>query len=205
MQSKSNSEGDEMAGTKVPQIVLASKSRFRRELLEKTGLLFSYVNANVNESNLVGATPKETAALRAEAKANHVEAPTDAIIIGCDQVLEFQGKAYGKVKTAEEAQAFLTKISGHTHFLHSAIYVKNNQKSSTEIVTAEMVVRDLKPNEIKNYIATDEWKGCAGSYQWENRGSHLFDEVKGEATAIVGLPIVPLLKILRGFGVNLLG
>ena len=122
----------------------------------------------------------------------------NSLIISSDQVLEFEAKPYGKAKDEEEALERLMQFSNKTHYLHTAyslfLYEKDKEPLllGNHLVSVEMKMRDFSKTVAKNYIATGEWKGCAGCYQFENKGSHLFESAKGESTAIVGLPVLDL-------------
>ena len=185
------------------KIILASTSPFRHQLLSATGVDFQWQAPAVEENNITTEKPIKTAELRSLAKAQSVHHNNPrAIVIGCDQVLEFQGQMFNKVPTAEDARKVLHSLSGNTHYLHSSISVLGAQKTITETQTSKMTMRKLSTEAINNYINTGEWQGCAGCYQWENKGSHLFTESTGDTSAIIGLPILQLLKTLRLFGVD---
>jgi septum formation protein len=131
------------------------------------------------------------------------------LAIAADQVLEFAGEAFGKAHSAEEAFDRLRRLSGRPHLLHSAyclVYHDGQQNLvrilSSRVVTAEMTMRKLSDEELQAYLATDEWRGCAGCYQYENQGVHLFESVLGDASTIIGLPLLNLLEDMRRLGVN---
>lgn len=191
----------------VQRLLLASSSSFRKKLLASTGIEFSTLTSEVDEYKLVGATPAESCWLRAEAKALAVAAlAPEALVIGCDQVLDLAGRSFDKAKSAEEAWLRLRELSGKTHHLINQIVLANHNQSNRvlEILTVAvpLTMRALSDHEITAYIATGEWQGCVGCYQFENRGIHLFENTPEDHSAIIGLPLQPLLKLLRRLGIN---
>lgn len=193
----------------VQRLLLASSSPFRKKLLASTGIEFSTMTAEVDEYKLVGGNAAATCRKRAEAKALAVAAlAPDAVVIGCDQILDLAGKTYDKARSEEEAVQRLREFSGQTHHLINQIaiaYTNHNQETAVlEIfeVAVPMTMRLLSEDEIRAYVATGEWQGCVGCYQFENRGSILFEEARGDHSAIIGLPLLPLLKVLLRLGIN---
>ncbi|WP_132324167.1 Maf family protein [Pseudobacteriovorax antillogorgiicola] len=194
----------------INELILGSTSKYRAMVLGQAGIRhFRQLGSAADEEAIVHSQPLAMAQLRAEAKGNGVEAPPKSIVIAGDQVLEFEGKPYGKVATADEAKARLRLFSGKTHYLHSAYALvlvgsKGQKSMQSRVVSVPMTMRALSEAEVDAYVATDEWQGCAGCYQYENRGVHLFEKVLGDSTAIIGLPMPQILCDLRDMGVNLL-
>ncbi|HYX34872.1 MAG TPA: Maf family protein [Oligoflexus sp.] len=199
---------------KINRLVLASTSRFRRVLLEQSGIQVFGIAPQCDEEAIVGSDPWQTARLRADAKALSVEMGAvheNSIVIAADQVLEFQGRAFGKAADEDEARLRLREFSGQVHRLHSAFslafYEADHAEPkllSSEVVTATLGMRTLAADELEAYLRTREWEGCAGCYQYENKGAQLFDWVDGDHTTIIGLPVLALLKQLRKLGINTL-
>lgn len=195
---------------KINRLVLGSQSSFRQALLRSTGVVFSAVSSPADEKAVHGKNPKDLAARRAEAKGAAVALMMpDALVIGADQVLEFQGEALHKAENAEEAAATLQRLSGQTHYLHSAfcLMLLKDGKPYTlreQVVSVPMTMRSLTHEEIEAYIATGEWRGCVGCYRYEETGINLMQRVDGSASAIIGLPLLELLQTLRDLGVNVL-
>jgi septum formation protein len=197
---------------KINRLVLASTSRFRRVLLEQSGIQVFGIAPQCDEEAFEGSNPLETARLRADAKALSVGiVHENSIVIAADQVLEFQGRAYGKAADEDEARQRLREFSGQVHRLHSAFSLACYEADrptprlvSSQVTTATLGMRSLAPDELDAYVRTREWEGCAGCYQYENRGAQLFDWVDGDHTTIIGLPVLSLLKELRKLGINTL-
>jgi len=194
----------------INNIVLASQSPHRRQLLASTGLSFTTAVAGVDEGAINAASPAALAEKRAAAKALAGAAgQPGSLVIGCDQVLEHAGKSFGKAANAAAAKARLREFSGHTHFLWSAFVLASAPSAAappeilhSETVKSSMPMRTLSEAELEAYIATGEWQGCAGCYRFENRGVHLFHPTSAEASAVIGLPLTPLLAALRQLGVH---
>ncbi len=197
---------------KINRLVLASTSRFRRVLLEQSGIQVFGIAPQCHEESIVHEDPLQTARLRAEAKALSVGSSNEnVIVIAADQVLEFQGQAFGKADNEAEARLRLREFSGQVHRLHSAfslaLYEAHREQGTlltTQLVTATLGMRALTEEELTAYLATGEWEGCAGCYQYENKGAQLFDWVDGDHTTIIGLPVLTLLSELRKLGINTL-
>ena len=182
----------------VNEIVLASESKWRKKILDDAGIPARCVSSGVDESEIISDSPKNQARLRAEAKARAVaKTCPDDVVVGCDQVLEFDEQAFGKAKDRDDARARLKAFSGQTHYLHSAIVVFKDQKQQSLVVTAKMMMKELSDDEIEAYLDTEEWVGCAGCYQYENQGGQLFSSVEGDITTIIGLPLSSLKRILQ--------
>jgi septum formation protein len=197
---------------KINHLVLASTSPFRKALLERIGVQVSLAAPTADETLIHASRPADLALARSEAKGLSLAHPrTGCLAIAADQVMEFEGRAYGKPADRPSAQQQLSAMQGREHYLHSAYslvyYAAEDtapQLLCSRLVTAAMSMRSLGPEEIEAYLDTEEWRGCAGSYQFEHRGIHLFGEVVGDLDTIVGLPLRPLLQDLRTFGLNLL-
>lgn len=196
---------------KINQLVLASTSPYRRQLLEQAGIVVSLAAPGADESQITEERPAERARLRSELKGLSLT-PSDLsyLAIAADQVLECEGKPYGKVDSPDAAAAVLRHLQGKTHFLHSAfslvLYPSEGpaQLILSRIITAKMEMRLLSESEIQAYVDTSEWRGCAGCYQYENRGVQLFERVEGDLATIMGLPLLPLLAELRARGIDCL-
>ena len=196
---------------KIEEILLASQSKFRLKICNDAGLPVRGVKSHCDEHQINDDSPAKLAMKRSEGKGREVkDINKNSLVISSDQVLEFEGKAFGKAHSEQEALERLLQFSGKTHYLHTAysLYLyelgKEPQLLTTQLVSVEMKMRKFSSTVAENYVSTGEWKGCAGCYQFENKGAHLFESAKGESTAIVGLPVLDLLGNLRGFGLDLM-
>ncbi len=189
-------------------LILASKSPYRQALLKSTGLTFKADVAPIDEHTIKSSDPFELAKLRAEAKALAALALyPKGLVIGCDQVAALGNSPFDKAKTLGEAKHRLKELSGKTHHLYSAWslaeLVNGHPKiTHSEVEVIPMPMRSLTEGEIDKYLELGEWQGCVGCYQFENAGINLFDGVKSDSSAIMGLPLQPLLKALRQLNIN---
>lgn len=188
----------------IRSLVLASESQFRKKLLEDAGYLFTCEKPAADESTTNGASPEETACLRARLKSCSLK-HADSLILGCDQTLNVDGQTLYKVDSVAAAREQLNQLNGKTHYLHSAFCIsRHGEVLSESVVTAKLTMRLLRSEEIETYLKTGEWRGTVGCYRYEGKGILLFREVVGEQGAIVGLPLIEVSEALRKLGVNIL-
>jgi septum formation protein len=185
-------------------IILASGSRYRRELLERLGLPFQSWAPEVDERAHATEHPRETAVRLAQAKAVAAgERYPLAWIIGSDQVADLEGEALGKPGTVENARAQLRRLSGRSVLFHTALCVSHDRlgRRHERVVTTEVVFRRLADAEIERYLAREQALDCAGSAKSEGLGISLLARLGGDdPTALVGLPLIALAAILREEG-----
>jgi septum formation protein len=186
-------------------LVLASTSSARRALFDQVGLVYEAVSPEVPEPLEKQGDPALQAAAFALAKARAVAASrTDAIVVGADQVLAFSGESWGKPESADAAFEQLSRLAGQTHELVTAVaIVSPGEPDFTACERSRLTVRGLSEDEVRAYVATGEWQGCAGGYRLEGRGLALFERIEGDHTNILGLPMPLVLTRLRSLGVPL--
>ncbi len=182
------------------RLVLASGSPVRRHLLASAGFRFEVIPARVDEVLPQDAHPAALALVKArEVWGRH----PDALVVGADQVLVLpDGTLAGKTDTREAARARITELSGHTHALVSAAAVVSGDVELVLADRAEIQFRSLTKEVVELYLDQGEWAGSAGSYLVESRGIHLMESVVGDHSTVLGLPMLPLVKALRGLGVT---
>ena len=185
-------------------IILASGSKYRKQLLQRLGLEFSVQVPNIDETPLPQETPVDTAIRLSIAKAKAIaEQHPDAIVIGSDQVATLGIEAIGKAGNFDNAFKQLKQLSGQKVTFNSAMCVaKNNEFKHSNIVTV-CHFRNLSDQEITNYLNIEQPFDTAGSAKAESLGISLMQSIKSDdPTAIIGLPLIELSNLLRGFGVN---
>ena len=187
-----------------PSIVLASSSRYRRELLQRLGLAFESWSPEVDERPLPAEPPRETAIrlARAKAEAGARKFPS-AWIIGSDQVADLDGRPIGKPGTFENARNQLRDVSGHSVLFHTALCLWNarQERRHERLVTTEVGFRRLTDAEIERYLEREHALDCAGSAKSEGLGISLLSRLGGDdPTALVGLPLIALAAMLRAEG-----
>jgi len=184
-------------------LILASTSRYRRALLDRIGIPYEAVAPDFEEIEPPGVDPVGCARAFAEGKARAVAANRpEALVIGADQVLEFEGRLLRKPGTLEEAAGQLHALAGRWHRLHSAVALVGPGGALREgVATVELKVRALSAEEARRYVERDQPHGSVGGYVYERSGFLLFDEVRGsDDSAIVGLPLWLLGRLLREAG-----
>lgn len=189
------------------RLVLASTSAYRRMLLERFELPFETARPEVDETPLPGELPPVTADRLALAKANAVAARfTDALVIGSDQVAHLGDEIFGKPGTAERAIEQLRRMSGKTVVFHTALAVIDTEsgRAQCDSVPTRVTFRELSEAEIVRYVAKESPLDCAGSAKSEALGITLLESLSGDdPTALVGLPLIALARMLRAEGVEL--
>jgi len=188
------------------ELVLASTSPARRALMDGLGVPYRVQAPGVDEEVPAALAPQQAVAVLAERKARAVSLQhPQALVIGSDQLVAFQGKALGKPPDATAAAAQLEALAGHTHAIHTALCVVGPGYFALEVDTAKLAIAPLTKGEVDAYVATGEWQGCAGGYRIEGKGQALFDSIDGDRAAIQGLPMARLVRLLREAGVHLFG
>lgn len=189
-----------------PKLILASTSRYRRELLQRLRLPFEVMSPDVDESPLPGEAPKGLATRLALAKAQAVAARhPDAVVIGSDQVADLAGEAIGKPGTHERATEQLRRLRGHCVVFHTAVAVVRRATGYAQVEEAPVRVqfRQLTDTEIEHYLRTEQPYDCAGSAKCETLGIALLDAIHSDdPTALVGLPLIRTSRLLRAAGLD---
>jgi len=187
-----------------PRLILASTSRYRRELLQRLHVPFDTVAPQVDETPLPGEAPAALAARLALAKAQAVAAlHPAAVVIGSDQVADLHGQPIGKPGTHERAQQQLRSMSGQTVLFHTALSVVRAGSAHAETDSAPVRVRfrALADAEIERYLLIDQPYDCAGSAKCESLGVALLEAIDSDdPTALVGLPLIRTCAMLRRAG-----
>ena len=190
-------------------LVLASTSRYRRELLTRLALVFEVEPPGVDESPRPGETPAALSMRLAEAKARAVaERRPSAVVIGSDQVAELDGEAIGKPGTHEAAVAQLRRLSGRDVLFHTALCVTclDTGYLGRVRVPIDVGFRELGPDEIERYLRLEQPYDCAGSARSESLGIALLRRIRADdPTALIGLPLIETARLLREAGLDPLG
>lgn len=190
-------------------IILASKSAARRAVLDGAGVPFECATAGVDEDAVKasllaeGARPREVADALAELKAVRVSRRTPGFVIGADQTLELGGRLYDKVDTIDAARERLKELRGQVHKLHSAVVVaKDGAPIWREVATCTLAMRPFSDAFLEAYLAEEGEAalGSVGCYRLEGPGAQLFEKIDGDYFAILGLPLLGLLDLLRRHG-----
>ena len=189
-------------------IILASQSPRRKELLGQMGLKgFKIIAPDVDETmeeNLSPAQMVEELSLRkAREVADHVE-DEEALIIAADTVVVLDGGILGKPADEREAFGMLSALSGNRHRVYTGVTVLRGSRAITSHEETIVTFRELDPEEIMDYIATEEPMDKAGAYGIQGLGALLVSGIEGDYFNVMGLPVYRLGRILSAFGVDLL-
>lgn len=196
-----------------PKLVLASASSARRALLEAAGVSFTTTPAAIDEAAIRDAARAEgaeatAAALRlAELKAERVASrQPDALVIAADQILVCEGRWYDKPTDLAAARAHLSALRGRAHHLATAVLCwRGGARLWHHVAAPRLTMRSFSPAFLDAYLAAEGERvlSSVGAYRLEGLGVHLFDRIEGDHSAILGLPLLPLLGFLRQHGVLL--
>jgi septum formation protein len=190
----------------ITPLILASTSRYRRELLQRLRLPFDVVAPEVDEAALPGETPAALASRLALAKAQAVASRhPQAWVIGSDQVADLDGQAIGKPGTHEKAVEQLRAMRGRTVVFQTGLALVAPGFAETLLVPVQVRFRDLSDAEIERYLRLEQPYDCAGSAKSEGLGITLLDAIdSSDPTALIGLPLIKLAHLLRASGLPLL-
>ena len=193
------------------KLILASRSPIRAKLLQQSGIDFEAVTALVDEEMMKASMRAEQAPHRdiadklAEIKAIKVsQKHPENFVLGCDQILSFNGEIFSKPKNKEELRDQLMALRSSRHELLSAAVIYQNAQPIWRFVgTARLTMRDFSETFLDNYI-DQNWKSvenCVGGYQIEAEGIQLFQRVEGDYFSILGMPLLEILNFLTVRGV----
>ncbi len=177
----------------IPEIILASSSPNRRQLLEKGGCKVTVFLPEADESR-TGDSPESIVMGIAERKIKAYlgspEYDETRIAVAADTLVLISGRLLGKPEDEKDAFRILSELSGKRQRVISAIGIKCPGRDCSILADeADVVFRDLSPEEIKSYIAKGEWKGAAGGYRLQKTGYELVEKIDGDWTTVVGLPL----------------
>jgi septum formation protein len=192
----------------MPKIVLASTSRYRRELLARFGFPFEVAAPGVDEAVLPDEAPADTARRLAEAKAQAVaQRFPGAIVIGSDQVAVLEGSVLGKPGNHATAVRQLRSMRAKEVVFHTALCVLRSDTGAalTRVVPFFVRFRDYSDAQIERYLEREQPYDCAGSARAEGLGIALIAEMRGDdPNALIGLPLIALTEMLAAQGVGIL-
>jgi len=192
----------------MPQLVLASQSPRRQELLRTLGVDFTVIPADVDESGIQEENPEGLAEALAYAKARWVaDRVFDAVVVAADTiVLLDSGEVLGKPRGREEAVEMLSRLSGQGHRVVTGVAIITSGTGQTKVFheTTRVVFRTLSREEIERYVATGEPFDKAGAYGIQGKGSLLVERIEGCYFNVVGFPLAKVGQALAEFGIFLL-
>jgi len=192
------------------QIVLASGSAIRGQMLSNAGIAFEAIVPRVDEEMIKialqaeKATPRDIADALAETKARKIGGKhPDKLVIGCDQVLDFDGQILSKPQTPEEAKEQLKVLRGKRHSLLSAVVVYHELEPLWRHVgQVRLYMRDISDSYLNEYVDRN-WpslQSSVGGYKLEEEGVRLFSRIEGDYFTILGLPLIEMINYLTASG-----
>lgn len=190
----------------VPQLILASGSPYRAELLSRLGLPFAQSSPDIDERPHEGESPRDYVRRLAAAKARAVSAPPPALVIGSDQAAVLDGRILGKPGSRANAISQLEAAAGRTVRFLTGLCLRDaaSGRERTDVVVYSVTFRPLSRERIERYVDADMPFDCAGSFKAEALGITLFQHMAGDdPTALVGLPLIRLVDFLTDAGIRL--
>lgn len=187
------------------QLILASTSPRRRELLALLGLPFQMCAPDFEEQPISGLTPLQQVRHFAQEKARSIARQQPGyLVVGSDTVIELDGQMMGKPADLSEARGMLTKLAGRDHLVHTAVALccVSRHLDRVEVATAAVRMKRDDANGIERYLATGESLGKAGAYSIQGDGGALVDQVRGDYLGVVGLPLRLLAGLLASAGMQ---
>lgn len=190
------------------QIILASQSPRRRELLKILGLNFKQVSAHVYEDIITGEDPVQTVQRLAQLKAGAVAGKVqEGLVIAADTIVVCENKILAKPVDENDAYNMLSLLNGRSHQVVTGLCVLNSADGQKQVdfETTRVFFRQMEDEEIWNYIKSHEPFDKAGAYAIQGLGSVFVERLEGCYFNVVGLPVARLYQMLKSFGVKLLG
>ena len=185
------------------RVVLASGSPRRRDLLNLIGIEHEVRPANIDETMRLREAPRRHAERLAREKASAVAMrDPDLITIGADTVVVINRKVLGKPADADDAARMLRMLSGREHTVITAVAVSRGRKLRSAIEEVRVKFRRLRDDEIEAYIATGEPIDKAGAYGIQGYGATIVERIEGDYFAVMGLPLMRLVGLMRDVGVR---
>ena len=191
------------------KLILASKSKIRKEILDKNNIENEVEPSNVDEESIKNsllkekATPEMISKNLAEVKANKISSKNiDKLVLGADSVIDLDGELISKPENRIEALEILKKLNGKKHNLVSSVCIsKNGSMVWNYSDKAHLTMKDLSENELKNYLSkiSDESLYAYNVYQIEGEGKKLFSNIEGDTNTIMGLPINRIKEYLNNY------
>ena len=191
------------------KIVLASKSKVRKNILTEHNIDCEVIQSNVDEDPIKdsliaeGATPEIISKNLAELKANKVSSNMyDKLVLGADSVIDLNGELISKPSSREEAMNILRKLNGKSHYLISSVCIsKNNSMIWNHTDKAKLTMKNFSEVELKDYLnkITDEALYAYNVYQIEGEGKNLFEKIEGDKDTIMGLPITQIKTFMENY------
>ena len=191
------------------KIILASKSKVRKDILTEHNIDCEVIQSNIDEDPIKdsliaeGATPEIISKNLAELKANKVSSNLyDELVLGADSVIDLNGELISKPSSREEAMNILRKLNGKSHYLISSVCIsKNNSMIWNHTDKAKLTMKNFSELELKDYLnkISDEALYAYNVYQIEGEGKNLFEKIECDRDTIMGLPIIHIKTYMENY------
>jgi len=187
------------------KIILASSSPRRRMLLEQIGVPFEIVVSEVEENISLIDSPYENVKALAIQKAQKVseQLDFDAVIIGADTMVYFNGELLGKPQNDTDALNMLKKLQGNRHRVYTGVCIIKDNKQYTLTDYTDVYMRKMSDEELIDFISTKEYYDKAGGYAIQQKGALMIDKIDGDYNTVVGLPLTKLYLLLKQIGIDI--
>ncbi len=197
-------------------LILASKSRDRRRLLELAKIPVEVIPSNFNEDLIQESDPYAKVQKIARAKAlksyelwkkeNQPNSSKSTVVIAADTMVLFDGELIGKAKTKEDAHRILTLLAGKIHHLLTGVAIKHSKRKKIFTFVDDSLVhfQQMNKKEISTYLKDPEYRGRAGAYSLREKASLFIDRIEGSPSNVLGLPMAKLRTALKTMGIDLL-
>lgn len=185
------------------RFIVASASPRRKELLENQGFEFEIIPSSADESCEKNLTAPELVLELSERKAKSVfENNSDAVVLGCDTVVEYGGTVLGKPVDREEAVKMLRMLSGKIHNVHTGVCIMDKNNTVSFVKTVKVEFYELTEELIEKYVSSGECDDKAGAYGIQGLGCVLVKGIEGDYFSVVGLPVAETVRALWQFGIE---
>lgn len=187
------------------KLVLASNSPRRKELLALFGLPFSTSPSNINEKKLDLETPEQYVIRMAYEKGRCKQLAPDEFVLSADTIVELNGETIGKPKDEDDAKNILKKIRGKTHFVHTALSLRNGETDEIirGICHTKVIIRNYSDEEIQSYLNQNNALDKAGAYAIQDAAFHPVERIEGCYSNVMGLPLCSLFRLFQQAGFRL--
>ena len=187
------------------EIVLASGSPRRRELLEQLGVRFTIVSPDIDETPFDGEEPRAYVRRLAIGKADAIAVDDDALVIAADTTVDLDGRILGKPTDADDAVGMLRALSGRTHRVHTGVAVRRGATTAVDVATTMVTMTAIGDSALRWYVGTGEPLDKAGAYAVQGTGGVFVERIRGSVSNVVGLPLHVVARLASDLGVRLAG
>lgn len=180
-------------------LILASSSPRRQELLKQIGLTFNLRTQEADESQIKEKNPVKKVKGLAKLKADATSVYDEELVITADTIVALDDKIFEKPKNVDEAFHMLKSLSGTCHQVHTSVVLKTNFEEKQILSSTDVYFYDLKDDEILDYIHSNEPYDKAGGYGIQSIGAKFVKEIRGDYNTIVGLPLAEVYQLLKNW------